>query len=99
MNDAGDLKDDVAMPEGEVGEKITKLFKTDEKDTSKLPRVPVVFPGLSARRVPNDGLFRMSSIFFSANINAQTLLSLLPWARRPPLRPRRLPARVKLSDF
>lgn len=34
MNDAGDLKDDVAMPEGEVGEKITKLFKVEEKDTN-----------------------------------------------------------------
>jgi hypothetical protein len=34
MNDDGDTKDDVRMPEGEVGEKIIKLFKTDEKDTS-----------------------------------------------------------------
>ena len=52
MNDNGDLKDDVAMPEGEVGEKITKLFKTEEKDTSKLPRVPVVVsPALSAHHV------------------------------------------------
>lgn len=35
MNDDGDLKDDVRMPEGEIGEKINKLFKIDEKDTSK----------------------------------------------------------------
>ena len=35
MNDEGDLKDDVRMPEGEIGDKITKFFKTDEKDTSK----------------------------------------------------------------
>lgn len=34
MNDNGDLKDDVPMPEGETGDKITKLFKTDEKDTN-----------------------------------------------------------------
>jgi hypothetical protein len=35
MNDDGDTKDDVKVPDGEVGEKIIKLFKTDEKDTSK----------------------------------------------------------------
>ncbi|ERT02625.1 eukaryotic translation initiation factor 5A-1 [Sporothrix schenckii ATCC 58251] len=34
MNDDGDTKDDVKLPEGEVGEKITKLFKTEEKDTN-----------------------------------------------------------------
>lgn len=34
MNDDGDTKDDVRMPDGEIGEKITKLFKTEEKDTS-----------------------------------------------------------------
>ena len=34
MNDDGDTKDDVRMPDGEIGDKITKLFKTDEKDTS-----------------------------------------------------------------
>ena len=36
MNDDGDTKDDVRMPDGEIGEKINKLFKVDEKDTSKL---------------------------------------------------------------
>lgn len=35
MNDDGDTKDDVKMPDGEVGDKIIKLFKTDEKDTSR----------------------------------------------------------------
>lgn len=35
MTDSGDTKDDVKVPEGEVGEKINKLFKEDEKDTSK----------------------------------------------------------------
>ncbi|KIH88948.1 translation initiation factor 5A [Sporothrix brasiliensis 5110] len=34
MNDDGDTKDDVKLPDGEVGEKITKLFKTEEKDTN-----------------------------------------------------------------
>ncbi|EGR47866.1 hypothetical protein MKX07_003675 [Trichoderma sp. CBMAI-0711] len=34
MNDDGDLKDDVRMPDGEIGEKINKLFKIDEKDTN-----------------------------------------------------------------
>ena len=35
MADDGDTKDDVKVPEGELGDKIVKLFKTDEKDTSK----------------------------------------------------------------
>lgn len=35
MSDDGTTKDDVKVPEGEVGEKIEKLFKTEEKDTSK----------------------------------------------------------------
>ncbi|KAH6607867.1 hypothetical protein Trco_004180, partial [Trichoderma cornu-damae] len=34
MDDDGDTKDDVRMPDGEVGEKINKLFKIDEKDTN-----------------------------------------------------------------
>ncbi|PNY23997.1 Eukaryotic translation initiation factor 5A, partial [Tolypocladium capitatum] len=34
MNDDGDTKDDVRMPDGEIGEKITKLFKVEEKDTN-----------------------------------------------------------------
>ncbi|KAK1244741.1 hypothetical protein MKX08_004370 [Trichoderma sp. CBMAI-0020] len=34
MNDDGDTKDDVRMPDGEIGEKINKLFKVDEKDTN-----------------------------------------------------------------
>jgi len=35
MSEDGATKDDVKLPEGEVGEKITKLFTTDGKDTSK----------------------------------------------------------------
>jgi hypothetical protein len=35
MADDGETKDDVKVPEGEVGEKIDKLFTVEEKDTSK----------------------------------------------------------------
>lgn len=35
MADDGDQKDDVKMPDGEIGDRITKLFKVDEKDTSR----------------------------------------------------------------
>jgi len=34
MSDDGSTKDDVKMPDGEVGEKIEKLFRSDEKDTN-----------------------------------------------------------------
>ena len=43
MSDDGDTKDDVKIPDGEVGEKITKLFKTDEKDTSESTRQEQAF--------------------------------------------------------
>ncbi|KAK4236633.1 eukaryotic translation initiation factor 5A-1 [Achaetomium macrosporum] len=33
MTADGDTKDDVKMPEGDLGAKITKLFKEEEKDT------------------------------------------------------------------
>jgi len=36
MSEDGSTKDDVKMPDGEVGEKIEKMFKIDEKDTSML---------------------------------------------------------------
>lgn len=35
MSDDGATKDDVKVPDGEVGDKIEKLFRGDEKDTSK----------------------------------------------------------------
>ena len=35
MSDDGTTKDDVKLPEGEVGEKVTKLFREEEKDTSR----------------------------------------------------------------
>jgi len=34
MSEDGSTKDDVKMPDGEVGEKIEKMFKIDEKDTN-----------------------------------------------------------------
>ncbi|KAL6719845.1 translation initiation factor eIF5A [Lecanora helva] len=34
MADDGETKDDVKKPEGEIGDKIEKLFKVDEKDTN-----------------------------------------------------------------
>jgi hypothetical protein len=35
MSDDGTTKDDVKVPEGEIGEKINKLFREEEKDTSE----------------------------------------------------------------
>lgn len=34
MTEGGDTKDDVKVPDGEVGDKITKLFTDEGKDTS-----------------------------------------------------------------
>jgi len=34
MGEDGDTKDDVKVPDGEVGQKIEKLFRTEEKDTN-----------------------------------------------------------------
>jgi translation initiation factor 5A len=36
MSEDGSTKDDVKVPEGEVGDKINKMFTEDGKDTSKL---------------------------------------------------------------
>lgn len=46
MNDDGDTKDDVKVPDGEVGEKINRLFKEEEKDTSEC--IPIIWgiPGV-----------------------------------------------------
>ena len=35
MSDDGSQKEDVKVPDGDVGDKITKLFTDDGKDTSK----------------------------------------------------------------
>ena len=34
MSEDGATKDDVKTPDGEVGDKITKMFREDEKDCS-----------------------------------------------------------------
>ncbi|KAK3670802.1 translation initiation factor eIF5A [Recurvomyces mirabilis] len=34
MTEGGETKDDVKVPDGEVGDKINKLFREDEKDTN-----------------------------------------------------------------
>lgn len=39
MADDGETKDDVKVPDGEVGEKIDRLFTTEEKDTSQFQMV------------------------------------------------------------
>jgi translation initiation factor 5A len=36
MSDDGGTKDDVKVPEGEVGDKIKKMFNEDGKETSKI---------------------------------------------------------------
>lgn len=36
MSDDGDTKDDVKLPDSDVGERIKKMFQTEEKDTSML---------------------------------------------------------------
>lgn len=38
MADDGETKDDVKVPEGDVGDKIEKLFKQEEKDLSEYLR-------------------------------------------------------------
>ena len=42
MSDNGDTKDDVKVPDGEVGDKVNKLFREDEKDTS-IPTFPMSY--------------------------------------------------------
>jgi translation initiation factor 5A len=45
MADDGETRDDVNVPDGEVGDKIAKLFQTEEKDTSAF--CPPCLPYLS----------------------------------------------------
>lgn len=35
MKDDGDTKDDVKLPDGELGDRINKMFREEEKDLSK----------------------------------------------------------------
>jgi hypothetical protein len=46
MSDDGSTKDDVKLPDGEVGDKINKLFVDEGKDTSKSTSVKNRFESL-----------------------------------------------------
>lgn len=71
MTDDGATKDDVKIPDGEIGDKIRKLFVDEGKDTSECtPPSADEGPMLT---------------------ETQTLSFSLPWVRRLPLTPRRLP--------
>lgn len=59
MDDNGSTKDDVKLPEGDVGDRINKLFREDEKDTSMFqpclpPRYPSSPANGSSRRLRPD---------------------------------------------
>jgi hypothetical protein len=41
MSEDGTTKDDVKVPDGEVGDKINKLFTEESKDTSKIVQVKI----------------------------------------------------------
>jgi translation initiation factor 5A len=41
MSEDGSTKDDVKVPDGEIGDKINKLFVEDGKDTSELSPVSI----------------------------------------------------------
>ena len=47
MLDDGSTKDDVKVPDNEIGERINKLFNEEQKDTSKLRRVYKHLPPVS----------------------------------------------------
>ena len=80
MSDDGSLKDDVKMPDGEMGDKITKIFRTEEKETSTFHRCvsPCSLPGLT-----------LSCQTSSSSRPWARRLLLKP--RRPPARTRRIP--------
>lgn len=40
MDESGSTKDDVKLPDGEVGDKINRLFREEEKDTSMFSYSP-----------------------------------------------------------
>ena len=40
MDDGGSTKDDVKVPDGEVGDKVKKMFQEDGKDVSMLQLLP-----------------------------------------------------------
>jgi hypothetical protein len=50
MSEDGTTKDDVKVPDGEVGEKITKLFREEEKDTSEYTSISTINIADTGRR-------------------------------------------------
>lgn len=75
MKDDGDTKDDVKVPDNELGERIIKMFRDEEKDVSKYNLES------DDQSIENIG----------SNQSLQTSSSRLPWVRRSLLRPRRPP--------
>ncbi|KAJ4130032.1 translation initiation factor eIF5A [Fusarium equiseti] len=56
MTDDGDTKDDVPLPDNEVGQKITKLFKEEEKDTNVIVLTSMGEEcAMEAKEAPNQG--------------------------------------------
>lgn len=47
MDDNGNSKDDVKVPDGEIGDKINKLFTEEQKDTSECCLVYVLSLGVA----------------------------------------------------
>jgi len=61
MADDGETKDDVKVPDGEVGEKITKLFTEEEKDTSKSLQICPLSAMLNTYQTSSSSLLWVSS--------------------------------------
>lgn len=61
MSDDGSTKDDVKLPEGDVGDKIKKLFVEESKDTSK-------------HTYQNSGLAKKHSLILSKDVIVLTAM-------------------------
>lgn len=48
MTDSGDTKDDVKVPDGEVGERLIRMFREEEKDCSKYHHNCYSYPHLES---------------------------------------------------
>lgn len=70
MLDDGTMKDDVKVPEGEVGEKIEKLFRTEEKDTSRHP-AKLLQPNHNAELIKNSDVIVLTSMGEEVAIEAK----------------------------
>lgn len=75
MADDGETKDDVRVPDGEIGEKINKLFTEEEKDTSEF----------------HHRYFDNKTGYILISNSYQTSLFLRLWASKQLSKPRRLP--------